>query len=113
ESAFHQAVPITEDRVRTAALIALGRAGWRPAGDVAARLVEILGSSASESQDRAIDGLAELPASIVESVLRPRLREPSSDSVRTRAAQAARALALRGLAPDLIALVRDDSASLG
>jgi HEAT repeat protein len=112
ENALRQAAPVTEDRVRAAALVALGRTAGRPPGEIAGRLVELLASSAAESQDRAIDGLGELPQGTVEDVLRPRLVPPASDLVRTRTAQAARALALKGLAPELIQLVRADGASL-
>ncbi len=111
ESAYRQALPITEDAIRVAALVALGRTGGRPASDVASRLVEFLGAASAESQDRAIDGLAGLPVPVVESVLRPKLLEPADDA-RIRAARAARALALSGLVPELIQLSELESASL-
>lgn len=111
ESAYRQAIPITEDHVRVAALVALGRTGGRPPSDIAARLVEFLASASTESQDRAIDGLGELPAAVVEGVLRPKLKE-SSDDARMRAARAARALALKGLVPELIYVARLESSAL-
>src|SRR5581483_7972954 len=55
EAAYHHAIPITEDQVRVAALVALGRTGGRSQAFVAARLVDLLGSATTESQDRAVD----------------------------------------------------------
>ncbi len=105
EDALQKAAPITEDRVRVAALVALGRTGARPAAEVAADLVELLCSGSAESQGRAIDGLGELPESVVVDALHPRLYETSvTDDVRLRAIQAARALGLKGLASDLIGI---------
>jgi HEAT repeat protein len=111
ESALQHATPIREDRVRAAALVALGRTGGRTAAQIVALLVELLVAGSNDSQERAIDGLGELPRLLVEEVIRPKLAE-SSDVACTRAAQAARALALTGLAPDLVKLARNNSASL-
>ena len=112
ESALRHATPIREDRVRAAALVALGRTGGQPPADIAGQLVELLAAGSNDSQERAIDGLGELPRFVVEAVIRPKLAESSSDVACTRAAQAARALALSGLAPDLVRLVRSDTASV-
>lgn len=112
ESALRHATPIREDRVRAAALVALGRTGGRPPADIAGQLVELLAAGSNDSQERAIDGLGELPRFVVEEVIRPKLAESSSDVACTRAAQAARALALSGLAPDLVGLARSDTASV-
>src|SRR6185369_10704402 len=55
ESALREALPVTHDRLRVEALVALARTGGRAPGDVAPSLVDLLAAPATEVQDRAIE----------------------------------------------------------